>query len=143
MDISRYECNSQVRTILTQHHVNLFLVDYSCIGTTVYLSGAIKKDFNEEFTQMGLEALESDIRKIRGVREVEFNLENWEFNKGQDSWQIKRSSHEPTRISHGQGAGSTDNIIEIKNVESIADVLRDNTTKREDKDKKSGKINRD
>lgn len=140
MEISRYEMNQQVRKILIQHGVNLVLIDYSYIGGTVYLYGTLQKDSRDEFTSMGLETLAFDIKKLRNVSDIQFDLENWAVNRNLGSWNFTRRTQRTSRFSsrtpYRQGAASSDKTVEIKNFEKLSDVLNDITKKEEDTDKK-------
>jgi hypothetical protein len=135
MDPSRYEINRQVKTILTQHGVNTGIIDYSYIGGTVYLTGTIKKNTSDEFTPSGIEYLVRDISRLHGVRDVQFDLNNWTLVRGRASWQIMRRKFRPTPLSlvipHEEGAVSTDATLEIKKQEQIVDVLKDVKEKKE------------
>lgn len=129
MDPSRYEMNRQVKTILIQHSADLCIIDYSYIGGTVYLSGTIQKNTCAEFTPAEIEDLANDISRLNGVRDIQFDLDNWVLIRGRRAWQImkKKSRSAPlSPFSPGQaGAVSTDVTLEIKRQEKLAEVIKD------------------
>jgi len=139
MDHSRYETNRQVKVVLTQHGVNLSIVDYSCIGGTVYLTGIVQKVTGDEFTPLGINELAMDISRLHSVRNIQFDLDNWSLTRGwgSSSGEIKHRKFRPEPLSltipPEQGAVSTDATFEIKREENISDVLKDiNKKKKED-----------
>lgn len=142
MEISRYQINQQVRTVLIRHRVDLTMIDYSYIGGTVYLSGTIQKDSGDEFMPAAFESLAGDIIRLQNVTDVQFDLTNWNVNRGRGFWDITKRTGNTSRHSadtpHKQGAISTDRTHEVQKSESIKDVLKDilnKDDKDDDKDK--------
>jgi hypothetical protein len=138
MDVSRYELNRRVRTILIRHDVNLAQIDYSFIGGTVYLSGEINKSMDGEFTPSGIEQVAREISGLSGVRDIQFDLQNWVIASSGLSWQImKRKKKAPdlaVAFSQGGGAVSTDDTVHIEKGENIIDVLKDIDKDKSDKE---------
>jgi hypothetical protein len=77
-DTSRYELNREVRRILVRHAVDLTELQFSCSRETVYLFGRLVRDTAATaFTPVEVEALAQEIYHLRQVRDVRFDLNNW------------------------------------------------------------------
>jgi len=129
MDISRYEVNRQLRTLLNRYGIDLTKVDYSCIGSTVYLSGELLNADEDEITPALIESLFKEIARIPGVRYVEPDLQNWNISANEDSWQVTKSKKKSRDISipvtqYGGTAEAAKDVY-IETSEQIADVLND------------------
>ncbi len=127
MDVSRYEVNRKVRTILIRHDVYLAMIDYSFIGGTVYLSGEIIKSPEGEFTPSGIEEIAREITGLSGVRNIQFDLQNWVIASSGLSWQItkKKKPALDHAIFKDSSIASMDDTVHIKKDEGIADVLKE------------------
>ncbi len=91
--VSDFKINSQVRRILTRNWLDLKKLRYSSIGGIVYLRGTIDVIYGapatrasewEGLTARYVDKVEKDIKRIREVRRVRFELDNW--RKGVDGW---------------------------------------------------------
>ena len=140
MDLSRYEVNQLVRAVLTRHSVDLTLVDSSFIGGTVYVSGSLQKSYGEEFAPGSIDELTKDITRVSGVRDVQFDLDNWIMNSAHGSWQSLKGENRPLHVQftspQAQDAASTGATVEIKSGEQIAEVLEDLKKKEADRNEK-------
>ena len=135
MDVSRYEVNRQVRSVLNKYNIDLTRVDYSCIGGTVYLSGELLKALEEDIAPAMIESLFKEIARISGVRNVQSDLQNWSISASRNSWQITKSKKKPRDIGiPGGGNAEAAKDILIKTSEEIADVLKDIQEKPEQED---------
>ena len=129
MDVSRYEVNRQVRMVLNRHDIDLTRIDYSCIGSTVYLSGELLKANENDIAPAMVESLFKEISRISGVRNVQSDLQNWSISREGSSWQITKSKKKSRDISvpmiqqGGTGEGAKD--VHIETSEELADVLKD------------------
>ncbi len=139
MDVSRYEVNRQLRMLLNKYGIDLAKVDYSCIGTTVYLSGELVRTDADEINPAIIEGLFKEIIRIQGVRFVEPDIKNWNIRADEDSWQITKSKKESREViipatQYGGIAESAQDVhIEIS--EQIEDVLKDIQGKPDNKDR--------
>lgn len=138
MDVSRYEVNRQLRMLLNRYGLDLTRLDYSCIGSTVYLSGELVKIDADEMNPAIIESLFKEIARISGVRYVEPDIQNWNISADEGSWQITKSKQKTREIGipvtpyGGIGEAAKDLHIEVS--EQIADVLKDIEGNTENKD---------
>jgi len=125
--------------LLNKYSIDLATVDYSCIGSTVYLSGELVKTDGDEITPAAIESLFKEIARISGVRYVEPDLENWNISADEYSWQITRSkkkSHETSiPVTKSGGTAETAKDVYIETSEQIEDVLKDIQGTPEQKDR--------
>lgn len=146
MDVSRYEINRLVRTVLTRHSADLTLVDSSSIGSTVYVSGSLKKISGEDFVPGAIDELAKELNRIAGVRDVQFDFSNWFLSGVQGSWQLRkgkdRHGSEQYARPNVPGAVSTATTVEINKSEMIADVLEDLKEKEKESNQGSAKLGR-
>ena len=129
MQRSRYDVNREVRNILIRHSVNLSEINYSFIGSTVYLYGALHKDPEGEFSPAHIELLLKDLRRLEPVRNLQLDLENWSIVSDVFSWIIRKR-----REVLVTGQDRAENII-IDGSDKIRDVLKE-IQKETDPDKK-------
>jgi hypothetical protein len=109
--------NQCVKTALVRHFADLSVLDFSTVGSTVYLSGSIKKDPKGEFPKTELETMLREIMRVPGVRSLQTDVDNWAISYTGAGFELFRKIQ---RI--GAGAGETVHIQETENVE---DVLED------------------
>ncbi len=122
---SRYEVNRNVRYILVRHDVDLGRLDYSYIGSTLYISGDLVKGTSGDFTSASIEAMARDLASIREVRDVQFDLANWSIASGGGAWQITKKRR-PLAGQYGSyGSGAADQTVVIEKPETIVQVLDD------------------
>lgn len=129
MDVSRYEINRQVRMALNRYGVDLARLDYSCIGSTVYLSGELLNSNEGDLSPAVIESLFREIARLSGVRNVQTDLQNWKISADGGSWQItkvkKKSLAVGAPMTQYGGASETAKDVRIDKSEDIADVLKD------------------
>lgn len=121
---SRYEVNRNVRYVLVRHDVDLGSLDYSYIGSTLYISGDLIKATTGDFTPASIEVMARDLASIREVRDVQFDLVNWSVSSGGGSWQIAKKKR-PVSGQHGGYGGAGDQTVVIEKPETIVQVLED------------------
>jgi hypothetical protein len=126
---SRYQMNQGVKTALVRHFADLSVLDFSTTGSTVYLSGSIKKDPKGEFPKTELEAMLREIIRIPGVRSLQADVDNWVVSYTGAGFELYRKVQ---RI--GSGAGETVHITES---EDLRDVLKDIDWDHEEKNESS------
>jgi len=138
MDVSRYEVNRQVRSVLNKYSIDLTRIDYSCIGGTVYLSGELLKTFEEDIAPAMIESLFKEIAGLSGVRNVQSDLQNWSISSSRNSWQITKSKKKSRDIgvpvTQQGGMADVAKDVHIETSEEIADVLKDMQEKPEQED---------
>jgi hypothetical protein len=111
-----YQVNQGIKSILVRHYADLSSLDFSLIGSTMYLSGTLKKDPSGEFTASGLEAMLREIVRIPGVHGLQADLDNWVISYTGAGFEL----HRKTVQSKGQG---TDKTVQISEFEFVQDVL--------------------
>jgi len=90
-----FQINVQLKKMLTERGIDTSKLNISTMGGTVYLRGSIefihasdsKEDSFHDWKAKRLKFLhnlETDIKKLRGVRYVRFQLTDWE--KDGDKW---------------------------------------------------------
>ncbi len=103
---SRYDVNREVRIVLVRHAVNLREINYSFVGSTVHLYGALHKDPEGEFTPAHIELLLNDLRRLEPVRNLQVDVENWSITSSGLSWIIKNK-----REVHVKGRDRAKNML--------------------------------
>jgi hypothetical protein len=135
-NISRYEINRQVRVTLTKHSVDYDLIECSAIGHTVYLSGKLLTSSHHELTTSGLEEPCRELARIPGVKNMQFDLENWTISSSGYAWQFIKKKKGVPRYSFADSSehnASADYAIPLKNSEKISDVVKDLREKKKKK----------
>lgn len=87
--VSRYEVNRSVRMVITRHDADLARIEYSFLGSTVYLSGDLVRP-NGEFSAQEVENIVRELAALPHVRGLQFDLNNWLVDNSGDSWQVNR-----------------------------------------------------
>lgn len=126
--ISRYQINQYVKAALVRHFVDLSVLNFSTTGSTVYLSGSIKKDPLGDFPKAGLEALLREIVRVPGVRSLQANVDNWVISYTGAGFELFRK----TAQAVGSGSGET---VHIADPEAVQEVLEDIAGKDGDEDR--------
>ncbi|MCX5832506.1 MAG: hypothetical protein NT140_11595 [Deltaproteobacteria bacterium] len=129
MDVPRYEVNRQVRVVLNRHEIDVTRLDYSFIGSTVYLSGDLLKYCEGDLVPNAIEGLLKEISGLSGVRDVQTDFQNWVISNAGGAWQItkgkKKTRDSGDPMTQQVGAADADKEVHIKTSEKIADVLKD------------------
>lgn len=81
-ELSRFELNRLVRVALQRHGTDLAQLHFSCVGRSVRLTGILVKVGNKDFLPKQIEGLNHDLGSIQGIREVIYELENWNISGG-------------------------------------------------------------
>ena len=84
--VSRYEVNRSVRMVITRHDADLARIEYSFLGSTVYLSGDLVRP-NGDFSAQEVENIARELAALPHVRSLQFDLNNWLVDTSGDSWQ--------------------------------------------------------
>jgi hypothetical protein len=137
--VSRYEVNRNVRMVFTRHDADLTRVDYSFMGSTVYLYGDLVRP-DGDFTPQEIEIMAREISALPHVRDVQFDLSNWLVASSGDSWQITRTKKSTAAHAAHRAGSAEDSTVVIEKTEDLMDVLEDLDTdsKKETGDKFSG-----
>lgn len=129
--ISRYDVNRNVRMVLTRHDVDLSRIDYSYVGSTIYLYGELVK-CQGEFQGTGIETLAKELTSLSHVRDIQFDLSNWVISSALGSWQVSRSKRGGAMAAGAkQGDAMSDSTHVIEKVEGFAEILHDIEKKKE------------
>ena len=132
MDVPRYEVNRQVRVVLNRHDIDVTRLDYSFIGSTVYLSGDLIKNSESDLVPNAIEGLMREISGLSGVRDVQTDFQNWVISNAGGAWQItkgkKKTRDGGAPMTQQVGAADAAKEVHIKTSEKIADVLKDMET---------------
>jgi hypothetical protein len=108
--------NQSVKTALVRYNADLSSLDFSSIGSTVYLCGVLKNDPSGEFTVTGLEAMLREIVRIPGVHGLQADLDNWMISYTGAGFELHRK-HRP------QGSSGASQTVRIARQEDVQDVL--------------------
>jgi hypothetical protein len=77
--VSRLEGNREVRRVLTRHHADMGLCQYSCSGYEVRLTGWLRRTDGSEYNIHQIEVIIQDFqRNLKGIY-IQGNLDNWSF----------------------------------------------------------------
>lgn len=123
--VSRYEVNRNVRMVITRHDADLTRIDYSFMGSTVYLNGDLVRS-NGDFTAQEIENIAKELSALPHVRDIQFDLNNWLVDSSGDSWQVNRvkKTAGPKGTAHQTGV-SEDTTVIIEREEDLQDVIDD------------------
>ncbi|MFW5887952.1 MAG: hypothetical protein ACOCUH_04070 [Bacteriovoracia bacterium] len=80
--MSRFELNKNVRTVLQRNHVDLTQLQFSCAGSKLNMYGTLLKDGGSEFSAQAVEAMMKEMQAIPGLRDIATELSNWNLNGG-------------------------------------------------------------
>jgi hypothetical protein len=137
--VSRYEINRNVRMILTRHDVDLTRVDYSFMGSTVYLYGDLVRP-DGDYSVNEIDSIVREITALPHVRNTQFDLNNWLVISSGDSWQITKTKKPAVTRAATQPGSLGDSTVVIDKAEKLTDVLDDlNPDSKKEKDDKPTK----
>ncbi|MCG6535806.1 MAG: hypothetical protein L7F78_14185 [Syntrophales bacterium LBB04] len=123
--VSRYEVNRNVRTIMTRHDADLTRIEYSFMGSTVYLSGDLVR-LDGDFSAQEIEAIAREISALPHVRDMQCDLNSWMVGSSGDSWQVTRTRKPVAATGVARQTGSLgDSTVIIEKVEDLTVVLED------------------
>jgi hypothetical protein len=122
--VSRYEINRNVRMVLTRHDVDLTRIDYSFMGSTVYLYGDLVRA-DSDYSAKEIDFIVREIAALPHVRNIQFDFNNWLVAPSGSSWQITKTKKPVVTRAAGQSGSLGDSTIAIDKVEKLTDVLDD------------------
>ena len=132
--VSRYEVNRNVRMVITRHDADLSRIEYSFLGSTVYLSGDLVRP-NGDFSAQEVETIVRELAALPHVRSLQFDLNNWLVDNSGDSWQVNRVRKTAgAKEAAGQTGVSDDVTLIIEREEGLKDVIDDIEKKLKGKD---------
>jgi hypothetical protein len=136
--VSRYEVNQKVRMVFARHEADLSMIDYSFMGSTVYLYGDLVRQ-ERDYSAKEIEAIVRDISAIPQVRDIQFDLNNWVVLSAEGSWQINKTRKTTLTRAAGQAGALGDSTVIIDKPEELRDVLDDIelNLKKDDKDQEN------
>lgn len=121
--VSRYEVNRKVRMIFTRHDADLSKIDYSFMGSSVYLYGDLVRP-DRDYSAQEIESIAREISALPHVRDIQFELNNWVILSSGESWQINKTKKSSAPVTRQPGALG-DSTIVIDKAEKLTDVLDD------------------
>jgi hypothetical protein len=122
--VSRYEINRIVRMVFTRHDADLTKIDYSFMGSAVYLYGDLVR-LDGDFSDKEIEFIIREIAALPHVRDIQFDLNNWAVVPSGDSWQITKTRKSVVTRAAGQAGSLGDSTVVIDKSEKLTDVLDD------------------
>jgi hypothetical protein len=122
--ISRYEINRNVRMVLARHDVDLTRIDYSFIGSTVYLYGDLVRQ-DGDYSAKEIDIIVGEIAALPHVRNIQFDFNNWLVLPSGDSWQITKTRKSAVTRAADQSGSLEDSTVVIDKTEKLTDVLDD------------------
>lgn len=120
--VSRYEINRNVRMILTRHDVDLTRIDYSFMGSTVYLYGDLVRP-DGDYSTNEIDFIIREIAALPHVRDIQFDLNNWLVVSAGDSWQAAKKKESVITRAATQPGSLGDSTVIIDKAEKLTDVL--------------------
>ena len=135
--VSRYEVNRKVRMIFARHDADLTKIDYSFMGSSVYLYGDLVRP-DRDYSAQEIESIAREISALPHVRDIQFELNNWVILSSGESWQINKTKKSAVTPTTRQPGALGDSTIVIDKAEKLTDVLDDielNLNKDEEKPK--------
>jgi hypothetical protein len=121
--VSRYEVNRKVRMIFARHDADLSKIDYSFMGSSVYLYGDLVR-LDRDYSPQEIESIAREIFALPQVRDIQFELNNWVILSSGESWQINKTKKSSAPVTRQPGALG-DSTIVIDKAEKLTDVLDD------------------
>jgi hypothetical protein len=122
--VSRYEINRNVRMVLTRHDVDLTRIDYSFMGSTVYLYGDLVRP-GRDYSAKEIEFIVREIAALPHVRNIQSDFNNWLVIPSGNSWRITKTKKSAVTRAAYQSGSLEDSTVVIDKEEKIADVLDD------------------
>ncbi len=108
--VSRYEINRKVRMIFTRHDADLSKIDYSFMGSSVYLYGDLVRP-DRDYSAQEIESIAREISALPHVRDIQFELNNWVILSSGESWQINKTKKSVVLPSTRQPGALGDSTI--------------------------------
>jgi len=120
--VSRYEINRNVRMILTRHDVDLARIDYSFMGSTVYLYGDLVRP-DGDYSVSEIDSIFREIAALPHVRDIQFDLNNWLVVSSGEAWRITKTRKSAVTRAADQSGALGDSTVVIDKAEKLTDVL--------------------
>ncbi len=112
MEVSDYRLNASVRSILFRHWIDLQRLSFGSFRGTIRVKGELSFLGSNASANLGqLETIESEIRSIRGVKRVCFELSNWS-RSDHGKWTCSDKRSRATAPIAGQGPGMTLEVVQ-------------------------------
>ncbi|HDQ03155.1 MAG TPA: hypothetical protein ENN23_01060 [Deltaproteobacteria bacterium] len=137
-EVSRYEVNRKVRMIFARHDADLSKIDYSFMGSTVYLYGELARP-DGDYSTGEIESIVREIGALPHVRDIQFELGNWVIFSSGESWQINKTRKSALVRPAAQGGAQGDSTVVVDKAEKLADVLDDIELKLKEGEEKKDK----
>lgn len=130
--VSRYEVNRNVRMVFTRHDADMTKIDYSFMGSTVYLYGDLARP-DGDFSPQEIEFIIRELSALPHVRDIQFNLDNWLVLSSGDSWKISLTRKAAAKAARQAGSldDSTFVIEKAEDLEVVLDDLKTDSKKEE------------
>lgn len=133
-EVSRYEVNRNVRMVITRHDVDMTRIDYSFMGSTVYLNGDLVR-LDGDFSPKEIEIIAKEIAALPHVRDIHFELNNWMVASSGDSWEIKLRKKETGAKKGVYQTGLSDDATVVIEKDEDLEVVLDEIEKADKKRK--------
>lgn len=107
MAANDHEINRGVRGVLSRHWVDLSSTNFASRQGVVRLMGELRRvgpQSDQALENTNLIALDTELRRLRGVRRVHFDLANWRRNEDGE-WVRSERQVETTRRTPGAAGG--------------------------------------
>jgi hypothetical protein len=110
--------------VLTRHDVDLTRIDYSFMGSTVYLYGDLVRP-DGDYSPKDIDLIVREISALPHVRNIQFDFNNWVVIPSGDSWQITKTKKSIVTRMAAQSGSLEDSTVVIDKAEKLPDVLDD------------------
>lgn len=77
VEISRYEANRKVRTILVRHVVDLSRLQFSCSDHVIHLYGELHREDRTPMTAAFVETIAREIQAVSPLHQPRWDINNW------------------------------------------------------------------
>ena len=107
MSHSDQEVNRGVRSVLSRHWVDLTKTNFASRRGIVRLMGELQRlgpESSRPMEPQNLETLDSELRRVRGVDRVHFDLANWSKNE-EGEWVLTDDEPPPALPADMDGGG--------------------------------------
>jgi transposase len=114
MSLNDPEINQGVRQVLTRNWFDLSKTNFASRRGIVRMMGELKKlgrDKDAKLEPAHLEQLDCELRRLKGVERVHFDLANWQRNE-EGEWVPVEVQREAQEVQNDRGAGVDLNRIE-------------------------------
>ncbi len=122
--------------VLTRHDVDLTRIDYSFMGSTVYLYGDLVRP-DADYSAKEIDFIVREIAALPHVRNIQSDFNNWLVIPSGSSWRITKTRKSAVTRAADQSGSLEDSTVVIDKAEKLTDVLDDleSDSKKEEDDK--------